>query len=239
MYGRAVLDQYLPEYEQQSFKAASDLSGETKASQPIKENLGEIFYIYGLDNEANFEVATHTIRLSETMTLENKIKRLASFLSERKFNSRGIEYIGIIKRHGMRVAIINLTDSDPNDHYKCWNSAFGGSTGAMATHCSLVSTMLQEEYEGDWIDGVWYWIDGFPAMGSDHIDLSKPFYRFDKNYRVQTGDTLIGILKNVYGYKYYEIDAKELLQTVLSNNGIENPDKIFPGQTLSLPVFDD
>ena len=146
------------------------------------------------DGEVNFYVA-----IPETVSLLDKLRLLAEKLSRFKFRGLPIEIVGIEERSGKAIATINLKETEHNRKlYAEWlrtrkegkqqqelrfrgvswqGTFFQGSAGGYSTTITLVKTFLQEDYRGEWIDGIDFYYEGEPIGSWDHISLSGTRYR--------------------------------------------------------------
>lgn len=89
-----------------------------------------------------------------------------------------VTFVGIETIFGQSVAVIDLKENTENDSVMSWRSGyFQGSTGGAVTSVSLSETMLQKEYNGDWIDGVKFLYECEP-VAFEHVEgLSATLYR--------------------------------------------------------------
>jgi hypothetical protein len=73
--------------------------------------------------------------------------------------------------------MIDLRESDESPG--TWRGGyFQGSSGGYDTQIRLMSTFLQEDHKGPWIDGVEFYYEGKPMTSEwDHIFLEGVKYR--------------------------------------------------------------
>ncbi|ADL12648.1 hypothetical protein [Acetohalobium arabaticum] len=143
----------------------------------------EYFYpVYGADRQAEKTIVNFYIKLSEDLTLKEKLKIIADKLSRFKFDHLPIEVVKI-KKNKQDIAIINLCEhewnrsQDGSDELRgiSWRSHyFQGSAGGMITSETLIRTFLQRDYNGDWVDGVKFLYEGreITQEMTQHIHLS-------------------------------------------------------------------
>jgi hypothetical protein len=107
------------------------------------------------------------VDVTSEMNIQEKVQHVADMLSQEAFDGLPIvvEEIKIID--GKAIAVVNLQD----DHDKSWSSVyFQGSAGGTITKESIVETLLQRDYTGEWIDGVVLVYNGNEEE-FDHIKL--------------------------------------------------------------------
>ena len=141
----------------------------------------EFFPIYGPDRDAmNLEINFY-VRIPEKLPVIEKLKILADKLSRFKFDLP-IEVLRIEEQNNKKIAVVNLLEHEDADESSqmTWSSVyFQGSTGGLFTSMSLRKTFLQEDFDGEWIDGVEFYYEGEPILKDDwdHISLSGTIYR--------------------------------------------------------------
>lgn len=152
-----------------------------------------LFPVYGADEEVeNIEVNFY-IKISDDLMIKEKLKRLVDALSRFKFNYLPIEVVKLKEKSDDKIAVINLEEHQWNKEKDevpelrgsagvTWRSDyFQGSTGGQFTTATLTETLLQREYEGDWIDGVEILYQNKPIeQVAQHVPISGIVYR-DKN----------------------------------------------------------
>lgn len=150
----------------------------------------EYLPVYGVSAETGGAEVNFYIKVAEDSSIKNKLNRLAEGLSRYKFNLP-VNLVEIEKRGEGNVAVINLRENPWNRDMKgppelsgvaglTWKyNYFQGSTGAGNTSITLRKTILQPEYEGDWIDGVIFLYEGekIKKESWDHLELSGIFFR--------------------------------------------------------------
>jgi hypothetical protein len=152
----------------------------------------EYFPVYGPDkNGMNIEVNFY-VEIPDNLSVIEKLRILADKLSRFEFNLP-IEVLSIGEENYKKIAIINLLEykwnSESSELKDSSDSAgiswhfdyFQGSTGGFFTTKTLIETFLQEDYSGEWIDGVEFYYEGKSISNDwDHISLSGTIYRKKK-----------------------------------------------------------
>lgn len=143
-----------------------------------------ILPIYHLDiNTYDIRVQYYTMVQAEA-DIEEKVQHLAEKLSMYSFDGLPIELLGIeTDDSDQQIAVINLID--PEDRIrthtgKTWAGLyFQGSSGGNATVTKLLETFLQEEYAGEWVEGVKFLYNGDETNQFEHIGelLGQAYYR--------------------------------------------------------------
>lgn len=119
--------------------------------------------LYSKDANTDEQVIIGTVEVDQELSLEEKIEKLSKELSEKVFDSLPIEFIKINDIEGKKIALFNLDELGNNatdityDKYEGinWiNNYFAGSAGGSVTEYTLITTLLQKNYTGEWIDGI-------------------------------------------------------------------------------------
>lgn len=143
----------------------------------------EFFPVYGPDREAMNAEINFYVRIPKNLPAIEKLKILADKLSRFKFGLP-IEVLRVKEQKGRKIAVINLLEHKETDINSelTWRSVyFQGSTGGFFTTKTLIETFLQEDYSGEWIDGVEFYYEGKSISNDwDHISLSGTIYRKEK-----------------------------------------------------------
>lgn len=142
--------------------------------------------LYSKDANTDEQVVIGTIEVDENLSLEEKIEKLSKELSEKVFDSLPIEFVKINDIEGKKIALFNLNELGNNatdityDKYEGinWiNNYFAGSAGGSVTEYTLITTLLQKNYTGEWIDGVEFTYKN-SKMEFDHVPgLGEISYR--------------------------------------------------------------
>lgn len=127
-----------------------------------------LFPVYGLDRDAMEEEVNFHVTVPQDIPLKEKLEKLCEALRRFRFNHLPISVDAVDVRDGCRVAIIHLRE-DPSESWR--NGHFQGSTGGHLTSLTLTKTLLQPDYDGDWIDCVEFYYEGEPIAANrwDHI----------------------------------------------------------------------
>ena len=137
-----------------------------------KEKL--IIYTSNIDTGAS---ENHSIvSVLKLLPINKKMSHLALKLSNENFQGKPIVLKEIVIEEGKKIAYFDLQDknkdiSSPDN----WYSSFQGSTGAQLTLNSIVDTLLQKEFKGDWIDGINLTYNG-QYIEFDHISFENVHY---------------------------------------------------------------
>lgn len=144
----------------------------------IEEKMpGNFFKVYDYDVGKQEEVCFY-VTMPERLPLAEKLEFLAQILSKCKFHDHPIDLLRMENRKNKKIAIIELKEPDFPHAYTWRGGYFQGSAGGYATSIALVKTFLQEDYKGDWIDGVEFYYGGKPISSDwDHIFLDGTKYR--------------------------------------------------------------
>ncbi|MGL5330911.1 MAG: hypothetical protein ACRDD7_16730 [Peptostreptococcaceae bacterium] len=128
------------------------------------------FKIYTLDVEDTNKVKEHKIiSIDSDKSIKEKLEILCKSLKEDYFedDSIDIEIQGINEKG---IATINLVNKAG------WHNHLQGSTGGIITEQTIVKTLLQKNYSGEWIKGITVLIDGqIPEF--DHAFSKNTFIR--------------------------------------------------------------
>lgn len=157
-------------------------SGETSASQ----NSTKAYPLYTANIDSYKKEIGGYININNDVELKEKLVTLTSTLSEKYFDNLPIEVLNIEDVDGKKIAVINLMESKDNQVIKevekfkgsSWATLyFQGSTGGQVTSITLIETLLQREYEEQWIDGVKFLYNN-ETCDYEHVpELGKVNYR--------------------------------------------------------------
>ena len=135
--------------------------------------------LYSKDVNTDEEVIIGKVEINEKLTLEEKIEKLAYELSEKSFDGLPIQLVKINNVEGKKIALFNLDELGNNakditfDKYEGvnWiNNYFAGSAGGSITEYTLLTTLLQRNYTGEWIDGIEFTYKN-SKIEFDHVPL--------------------------------------------------------------------
>lgn len=157
--------------------------GVTITSEPetskIELGSAESFAMYGMDKNVQQKEINFYVAIDKSITTSEKIKVLVDKLSRFKFNDLPIELVEINEENGKKIAVINLKEGEMNQGRDWRSGYFQGSAGGTSTSYSLIETILQKKYTGEWIHGVKFLYDSKPINDDwQHVpELSKVNYR--------------------------------------------------------------
>lgn len=140
----------------------------------IENSNNEKFDIHYKDIDNN-QLILCSIEINKNKSIMEKLEVIANEVSNKLFKDRKIEVLKIEDN----IAYINLKDEGKDD---TWYNIFQGSSGGGCTAYGLLSNFLQEDYTGDWIDGVYITYNG-EASEMDHLGevfFGKIIYRDPK-----------------------------------------------------------
>ncbi|MGL6105216.1 hypothetical protein [Romboutsia sp.] len=135
-----------------------------------------IFNLYTIDvNDYSkvipFENKTFTIQTDKS--IENNLQELCNTLKKEYFKDDNIG-IKVVSIDNDKIATINLTNEE------AWMKHFQGSAGGIITQGTIVETLLQKQYQGDWIKGLKIQVDGKDGQEYDHVTFTDTFMRDSK-----------------------------------------------------------
>lgn len=129
------------------------------------------FKIYTADvDDTEKIVEFKTINLKKDSSIEEKLNELLVTLKQDYFKDDKVNIL-LESVDSNNIATINLVDE------QAWSQHFQGSTGGSISQAAIIETLLQREYEGDWIKGVNVLIDGKKQEVFDHAPFEEIFYR--------------------------------------------------------------
>ncbi len=144
---------------------------------PIKEFSGspknDYLKIFRYDPVTDDEVFGVYVTLPSGLPIKDKLSLFANRLSEYQFRGLPIELLSIDSSDGRRIATINLKEIDTATAPSWKRIYFQGSSGGGHTTRVLVNSFLQEDYPGEWVDGVEFYYENRPLLEFqfDHIIL--------------------------------------------------------------------
>ena len=136
----------------------------------------EKLIIYTSNIETGASENHSVVSVLKLLPINKKMSHLALKLSNENFQGKPIVLKEIVIEEGKKIAYFDLQDknkdiSSPDN----WYSSFQGSTGAQSTLNSIVDTLLQKEFKGDWIDGINLTYNG-QYIEFDHISFENIVY---------------------------------------------------------------
>ncbi|MCR8746776.1 hypothetical protein [Romboutsia lituseburensis] len=128
------------------------------------------FKIYTAKEEDTQSIVEfETIKIKNSASKEDKINELISALKNDYFKDDAQMVLQSIDKNG--ILTINLVDQQK------WAKHFAGSTGGAISQAAIIETLLQRDYQGDWIKGVKVLVDGSDEEVFDHASFVDVFYR--------------------------------------------------------------
>lgn len=137
-----------------------------------EEETNEVFKVYTLDvNDTEKKIEFKDVELNKDSTVEEKIKELCSVLEKEYFKDENAKIV-FKSIDENNVATIDLVNKD------AWNQHFQGSTGGIISQATIVETLLQRDYTGEWIDGLNVVVDGTNEEELfEHAPFIETFFR--------------------------------------------------------------
>ena len=179
----ADLESKIKNYDIDSENLKSRLNQINGSSLRYKDN---IYPIYTADNYTYELMMAAYIYMPKEDALKKKLETLAKVLSETHFDNLPIQVVRIEEIDKKKIAIVNLKESAENQgitNYeklvgKTWTTLYmQGSTGGTVTQTTLIETLLQREYKGQWIDGVKFLYNNGPCYYEHAPNLKDINYR--------------------------------------------------------------
>lgn len=134
----------------------------TEASAAAESSEKTVFKIFSKDPVSMKKIEVSEVTVNDNAPIEEKISSLMDALAKDVFKGKKMALKEIADEDGKKIAYIDLEGKDS------WNEAFQGTTGGAVTQSALIDSILQRDYEGEWIDGVRFTTDG-EDINSDHV----------------------------------------------------------------------
>lgn len=123
-------------------------------------NNKETFDIHYQDVDYNKSILC-SVEVDKNKEIYEKLEVIANEVSNKIFEGREIKVLHVEDN----IAYIDLKDKNKNN---TWYNSFQGSVGGSCTAYALLTNLLQEYYNGDWIKGIYLTYNGeSPEM--DHL----------------------------------------------------------------------
>lgn len=150
---------------------ASEENDSSKEKEPQKEveNIDLKIYTADIDDTEKI-VEFKTVTLKEDSTVEDKLKELCAYLEKEYFKDEKAKIV-VESIDDKGIATINLVSQED------WHQHFQGSTGGLISQATIVETLLQRDYSGEWINGLNVLIDGELKEGFEHAPFLEVFKR--------------------------------------------------------------
>lgn len=130
--------------------------------------------IYTLnDEDTETKEVFSEIELDNNKPLKDKLNDLCLAL-QKDFFKEGNALIRLEGIDSNGVATVNLVNSVEG----AWNKHFAGSTGGYISQMTIIDTLLQKDYDGEWIKGLKILIDGESGLDKyDHAPFEESYNR--------------------------------------------------------------
>ena len=122
--------------------------------------------------------------IPKNQSLEEKVDDLLDSVSKNNFNDLKIEILSVEETQpGYKSLKVNLKENpgfvipDSLGNYRSWYEHFQGSLGGDQTTMILIESILQRDFNGDWIDEVEFYYQGEMIGEWDHVFLSGKIKR--------------------------------------------------------------
>jgi hypothetical protein len=103
------------------------------------------------------------VKIPSSVPLLYKMQMLADTISRLQFGRRPITVMEIENRNNKSIAIVNLNDYESqSDKYPTWKDVFQDPASGLPAIVTFSKSLLQEDYQGEWIDGVEFLYNGEP-----------------------------------------------------------------------------
>ena len=153
----------------------TELENKLAENAEVEKLPPDIYPMYWVNIESYQTEVDFYVRISDSLSLQDKLQSLADRLSRHRFNRLPINVVSLEAREGKTIAVVNLGEHKHDLKWPClgWvGGYFEGSAGGTVTSRSLVETFLQRDYSGEWIDGVEFLYKGSHKIREfDHIKL--------------------------------------------------------------------
>ncbi len=141
-----------------------------ETNEKVAVNNVSNFKIYTSNDESDEIIEVAVDSLDEKNNIKYNLQELSNMLIKEHFKDDSIK-INIVSIDENNIATIDLLNEEG------WSKYFQGSTGGMLTQEVLTETLLQEDYDGEWVSGIKILVDGKENMEYDHISFVEVFDR--------------------------------------------------------------
>lgn len=147
-----------------------------QASDTMTENGVDLLPVFAQDSTAwHVEVAFY-VAVPKTASVLSKLEQIADRLSRFLFQYTGIGVIRIDTLDGRAIAHISLACDSMGRPWA--GKYFEGSSRGHTTMLTLWKSFVQDDYHGEWIDGVKFYLGEMPVTDTwDHVHLAGVLYR--------------------------------------------------------------
>lgn len=146
------------------------------ATEPGNSASVEYYPIYAMDVDSTQRITVSFVGIERTRDLHGRLEEVAKALGDDVFEELLITLKEVTTVDGKEIATFNLKDVTGIE--MAWGeSYFQGSTGGSATIMALTETLLQKDYQGEWVDGVKFLYED-KSIEFEHVEsLGDIFYR--------------------------------------------------------------
>lgn len=131
----------------------------------IKETNQVDIQLVTMDVNTSEQIPLGNVSIDKNNDIEENLELVVDKISELKFDDAPIELLKIENN----IAYIDIRESDDKNYWS--SNYFQGSTGASITSFTLVENILQRNYQGEWIDGIYFSYEGKTDIEFDHLDM--------------------------------------------------------------------
>lgn len=121
--------------------------------------------ISSLDSNTEEKIVLGTLKMDNSKSIEEKLNLLLKEISAVKFENASINLVKVEDN----IAYVDLNESSDKNYWS--NNYFQGSTGGNITTYTLIESILQREYNGEWISGVYFTYEGKTDIEFDHVGI--------------------------------------------------------------------
>ncbi|HSP47235.1 MAG TPA: hypothetical protein VLN47_04075 [Clostridiaceae bacterium] len=176
---KAALENVVRTLEEEKTELSTELEalkGAGTEPEPGSNAAVEYYPIYAMDVDSTQRITVSFAGVERNRDLSGRLEEVSKALSVEVFEGLIVSLKEIKTIDGKEVATFNLKDVPGIE--KAWGETyFQGSTGGMATIMALTDTLLQKDYQGEWVDGVKFLYED-QAIEFEHVEsLGETFYR--------------------------------------------------------------
>ncbi|MGL5821008.1 MAG: hypothetical protein ACRCYE_05155 [Sarcina sp.] len=130
-----------------------------------------VFNLYYKDVAQNDIVVNGGQIKTYGLGVADNIREILSTISNKFFNGQLLSLKTIENIGNKKIAVIDLVGNK-------WTNTFQGSAGASAAEYNLITNILQRDYNGYWIDGVRFTMNGEAIVDTGHLQqITGTIYR--------------------------------------------------------------
>ncbi len=152
--------------EEEDIETEKDEKDEiNKEDDGINETKQVDIQLVTMDVHTSESIPLGNVSIDKNNDIEENLEIVIDKISELKFDDAPIELLKIENN----IAYIDIRESDDKNYWS--SNYFQGSTGASITSFTLVENILQRNYQGEWIDGIYFSYEGKTDIEFDHLDM--------------------------------------------------------------------